>query len=90
MEEMRQFVPSSGRFIGDPPNTDKSYVEWCPKCGRRLNPNDQGYGLAGGGGCGSYIYCNNPKCDWFYKMLDADETGGEDGLSKPSVDESGS
>jgi hypothetical protein len=26
-----------------------------------------------GGGIGNYIYCNNPKCDWFYKMLDADE-----------------
>lgn len=72
--EMRQFVPASGRFIGEPPNTDKNYVAWCPKCGRRLPDGKcEGYGLAMGGGIGHYIYCNNPKCDWFYKMLDADE-----------------
>jgi hypothetical protein len=87
MTEMRQFVPASGRFIGEPPNTDKDYVAWCPKCRRRLPEGKcEGYGLAGGGGCGHYIYCNNPKCDWFYKWLDADETGGEHGLNKPGTD----
>ena len=91
MTEMRQFVPASGRFLGEPPNSDKDYVAWCPKCGRRLPEGHcEGYGFAMGGGMGHYIYCNNPKCDWFYKMLDAEETGDGNGLSKPSVDREGS
>lgn len=73
MSDMRQFVPVSGKFVGDPPNTDKDYVAWCPKCGRRLNPRDEGYGFAGGGGIGHYIYCNNAKCDWLYKMISTEE-----------------
>jgi hypothetical protein len=84
---MFQFFPVDSHILGEPPNTDKNYVSWCPKCGRRLTDGTcEGYGLAFGGGIGHYIYCNNPKCDWFYKMLD----GGEDGLSKPSIDGSGS
>lgn len=73
MSERRQFFLASTRFLGEPPMSDADYVEWCPKCGRRLVPEHNGYGLAFGGGCGSYIYCSNPKCGWFYKMLDADE-----------------
>ena len=61
------------QFLGEEPRIDKDYQEFCPKCGRRLNPNDNGYGFAYGGGTGSYIYCNNPNCDWFYKMLDCEE-----------------
>ncbi len=77
MNEMRQFVPKIGIFLGTPPNTDEHYVAWCPKCGRRLMEGKcEGYGLAYGGGFGVYIYCNNPRCDWFYKMLDVDERGG--------------
>ena len=72
MSEMRQFVLASGRFLGDPPNTDEHYVAWCPKCGRRLPEGVcEGYGLAHGGGTGHYQYCNNEQCNWFYKMLDA-------------------
>lgn len=84
MTDMRQFVPVSGRFIGEPPNTDRNYVSWCPKCGRRIPDNDctRGYGRAFGNGCGWYVYCCNPKCDWFYKELEGDS----DGLSKPGID----
>ena len=91
MTEMRPFVPASGRFIGEPPNTDENYVAWCPKCGHRLQEGKcEGYGLAMGGGIGHYIYCSNSKCDWFYKMLDANEIGGPGGLSEPGADRSGS
>ena len=59
-------------------------MAWCPKCGRRLPEGTcEGYGLAHGGGIGHYQYCSNPKCDWFYKMLDADETGGENETHRP-------
>jgi hypothetical protein len=90
MTEMRQFIPQSGRFLGEPPYTDVDYVAWCPKCGRRLTGNTEGYGLAFGGGPGSYQFCSGPKCKWFYKVLDADEIGGRSELSKPSADGSGS
>lgn len=82
--EMRQFVPVNGLFIGEPPNTDPSYRAFCPMCGRVLSERAEGYGLAYGGGVGHYQYCCNSKCDWFYKMLDADEAGENNAASKPS------
>lgn len=74
--KMRQFELVSGRFLGTPPKTDESYVSWCPECGRRLVESGEGYGLAFGGGMGSYLSCSNSRCNWFYKMLDAEESGG--------------
>jgi hypothetical protein len=78
MDELRQFVPVSGRFIGIPPNTDRDYVNWCPECGGRIPDDDstRGYGFAHGGGIGHYVFCCNPACGWFYKELDATEKGG--------------
>ena len=80
MPEMRQFEYEGIKIVGTPPNTDKDYVSWCPKCGRRLMEHDEGYGPAGGGGLGHYIWCSNSRCDWYYKWLDADEgtAGGRD------------
>ena len=69
-QPMRQFEYVGVKTIGTPPDTDKDYVSWCPKCGRRLSEHHEGYGLAGGGGLGRYMWCSNSKCDWFYKMLD--------------------
>jgi len=73
MVEMRQFQYEGLKVVGTPPNTDKDYVSWCPKCGRRLMDHDEGYGLAYGGGIGHYIFCSNSKCDWVYKWLDGDD-----------------
>jgi hypothetical protein len=67
---MRQFLYQGIRFLGTPPNCDEDYVNWCPDCGRRLVDAHQGYGLAHGGGLGTYIWCSNLRCEWFYKMLD--------------------
>lgn len=42
--------------------------EQCPKCG---GPVDEGYGLAGGGGLGSFRYCAaDTDCDFFEKDPD--------------------
>ena len=72
MSDLRQFEYEGVLTIGTPPYTDKHYVNWCPNCGRRLMAHNEGYGLAMGGGLGHYIWCSNPRCDWFYKMLDAE------------------
>ncbi len=70
-EEMRQFVPvEDRRVIGEPPNTDRNYVAHGPKCGAVIDSSCEGYGLAGGGGLGSYQFCPKDSCDWFYKWLD--------------------
>jgi hypothetical protein len=37
----------------------------CPKC---FAETEMGYGLAGGGGIGPYVYC--PQCDYFEKYRD--------------------
>jgi hypothetical protein len=42
----------------------------CPKCGSEL---DIGYGFAGGGGIGPYVYCTSETCDHFVKSQDPDE-----------------
>lgn len=41
--------------------------ETCPKCGGELF---YGYGLAGGGGPGSYVMCLTDDCDHFVKEQD--------------------
>jgi len=33
-----------------------------------------GYGLAYGGGLGTYYYCTTEGCDWFWKVLDWEES----------------
>ena len=43
-------------------------MEACPKCGSWISV---GFGLTGGG-FGLYKYCNNEKCDWFYKRLEVE------------------
>lgn len=59
--------PASGKpgsIYGEP-----SEDGLCPKCKSDIQ---QGYGLAGGG-MGSYEYCLNDDCDWFYKVQDSEE-----------------
>lgn len=73
MTEMRQFVPENATIIGEPPSTDASYNNFCPKCGALLGIDEEGYGFAGGGGMGSYIFCPSDDCDWFYKWIHAPE-----------------
>ena len=49
---------------------------FCPKCLEEI-ADDPGYGLAFGG-MGVYWFCEQDGCDWFYKIMDADERLCED------------
>ena len=53
----------------------------CPECGAQMW---SGYGLAGGGGIGTYFVC--PECDHFEKTLDP-EMYPEDGEERPTQPE---
>lgn len=57
---------------GTPPQVNDDYSQECPKCHSREI--QSGYGLAFGG-FGSYKFCGNDECDWFYKI---DEEPEED------------
>jgi hypothetical protein len=61
------------RQIGTSPDTDDDYIQRCPVCRAVLTYEDQGYGLAFGGGLGQYMTCSTENCTWFVKWLDADE-----------------
>jgi hypothetical protein len=55
--------------------TARPVDEHCPECGTLCDNDCQGYGLAYGGGCGTYSFCANEQCDWFWKILDREEVG---------------
>lgn len=44
---------------------------FCPKCLERIEPSP-GYGLVFGG-MGVYWYCETEGCEWFYKVMDAED-----------------
>jgi hypothetical protein len=63
------------RTLGTEPNYDANYKASCPVCGSDIDRLEcEGYGLAFGGGLGSYLFCPAEDCKWFYKWLDAEET----------------
>lgn len=57
---------------GPPPKQSETHPElmFCPKCLVQIDA-QAGYGLAYGG-MGVYWSCE--ECDWFYKVLDAEES----------------
>ena len=67
------------KFRGEPPLVSSDETrEFCPKCFKEINAaEDTGYGLAFGG-MGMYATCSNGDCDWFYKIMDADEEPSHD------------
>lgn len=62
------------RFRGEPPLTSSDEMrEFCPKCFKEITNEEAGYGLAFGG-MGTYWTCGNDDCDWFYKIMDLEES----------------
>jgi len=58
----------NGRLVSF--GTKEPTDEHCPQCGKVLDNECTGYGLAYGGGVGMYQFCQNNDCNWFWKHLD--------------------
>jgi hypothetical protein len=53
-------------------------VTTCPKCDQTLCPKcgahaESGYGVAFGGGLGSYEWCASSGCEWYEKRHDRED-----------------
>ncbi len=64
--------PNGVTTLGIPYEINAQDRGCCPLCKTPIEDDDYnpGYGIAYGGGLGTYWVCSNDACDWFFKELD--------------------